>query len=247
MNPWTKLALLFFAVAFVTVLLDTGPILVLLALAIMFYISARLPLRVLIGWWSLPVLFVVSLSIIYVFTEPGTVLADLRIGDFRIGVTDNGLVLMLNLLVKALAVVTFSLTVFMTTKYNQIVLISYRALPSTLATVFLLSYRFMFETADEFSDILDAMHSRSGGLAKGLTKQSRNFAGIFGLGFVHAFERAEAISKAMEARGFTGDLPAMGGLPRPTYRGYALIAVALAVLVLAVYSRYIDDRMFGWW
>jgi cobalt/nickel transport system permease protein len=91
------------------------------------------------------------------------------------------------------------------------------------------------------------MHSRSGGLAKGLTKQSRNFAGIFGLGFVHAFERAEAISKAMEARGFTGDLPATGGLPRPTYRGYALIAVALAVLVLAVYSRYIDDRMFGWW
>jgi cobalt/nickel transport system permease protein len=247
MNPWTKLALLFFVVAFVTVLLDTGPVLVLLALALMFYIVARLPLRVLIGWWSLPVLFVVSLSILYVFTEPGIVLARLRIGGFTIGITDNGLLLMLNLLVKALAVVTFSLTVFMTTKYNHIVLIAYRALPKTLATVFLLTYRFMFETADEFSDILDAMHSRSGGLAKGLRKQSRTFAGIFGLGFVHAFERAEAISKAMEARGFTGDLPAIGSLPRPTYRGYALIAVALGVLVLAVYSRYIDDNMLGWW
>jgi cobalt/nickel transport system permease protein len=247
MNPWTKLALLFFVVAFVTVLLDTGPVLVLLALALMFYIAARLPLRVLIGWWSLPVLFVVSLSIIYVFTEPGTVLARLRIGGFTVGITDTGLLLMLNLLVKALAVVTFSLTVFMTTKYNHIVLIAYRALPKTLATVFLLTYRFMFETADEFSDILDAMHSRSGGLAKGLRKQSKTFAGIFGLGFVHAFERAEAISKAMEARGFTGDLPATGGLPRPTYRGYALIAVALVALVLAVYSRYIDDSMLGRW
>jgi cobalt/nickel transport system permease protein len=247
MNPWTKLALLFFVVALVTVLLNISSVLVLLALALLFYVAARLPLRVLMGWWSLPVLFVVSLSVLYVFTEPGNVLASLSLGNFRIGVTDKGLLLMANLLVKALAVVTFSLTVFMTTRYNNVVIIAYRALPKTLATVFLLTYRFMFETADEFSDILDAMHSRSGGLAKGLRRQSRTFAGIFGLGFVHAFERAETISKAMEARGFTGDLPAVGGLPRPTYKGYALIAAALVALALAVYSRYFDDNLIGWW
>ncbi len=247
MNPWTKLALLALVVSLVTVILDIKAMLVLLALAFAFYVAARLPLRVLIGWWSLPVLFVVSLSVLYIFTEPGKVLAELRLGGLRIGVTDKGLLLMANLLVKALAVVTFSLSVFMTTRYNHIVHIAYRALPRTLATVFLLSYRFMFETADEFSDILDAMHSRSGGLAKGLSRQSRAFAGIFGLGFVHAFERAEAISKAMEARGFTGDLPVTNGLPRPSYKGYALVGVGLAVLVLAVYSRYFHGNLTGWW
>ena len=246
MNPWTKLALLFIVVAFVTVVLDIWPMLVLLALALSFYLAARLPFKVLIGWWSLPVLFVVSLSVLYIFTEPGKSLAMLRLGGFRIGVTDNGLMLMFNLLVKALAVVTFSLTVFMTTKYNHIVHIAYRALPRTLATVFLLTYRFMFETADEFSDILDAMHSRSGGLAKGLTRQSRAFAGIFGLGFVHAFDRAETISKAMEARGFTGDLPVTDGLPRPSYKGYLLICAALAMLAISVYSRYFDSNLIGW-
>jgi cobalt/nickel transport system permease protein len=247
MNPWTKLGLLFFVVALVTVVLDIWPMLVLLGLALLVYIFARLPLRVLIGWWSLPVLFVVSLSILYVFTEPGTVVAGLKLGGFRIGVTDSGLLLMATLLVKALAVVTFSLTIFMTTRYNHIVHIAYRALPKTLATVFLLSYRFMFETADEFSDILDAMHSRSGGLAKGVGRQSRTFAGIFGLGFVHAFERAEAISKAMEARGFTGDLPVTDGFAKPTYGGYVLMGVATVALALAVYSRYFNGELIGWW
>lgn len=247
MNPWTKLVLLFFVVALVTVILNLWAMVVLLLVALVFYMSARLPLRVLIGWWSLPVLFVVSLSVLYLFTEPGRFLVDFRIGGLRIGIKEDGVMLMINLLVKALAVVTYSLTVFMTTKYNHIVHMAYRAFPKTLATVFLLSYRFMFETADEFSDILDAMHSRSGGIAKGLTRQSKTFAGIFGIGFVHAFERAEAISKAMEARGFTGTLPVTDGLPRPSYKGYALMAVALVVLVLSVYSRYFDANLKGWW
>jgi len=246
MNPWTKLALLFFVVAYVTVLLDIYTMLFLLATSLTFYAVARLPLKVLLGWWSLPVLFVLSLSILYVFTEPGTSLGHLTLGRFTIGVTDQGLLLTAILLVKALAVVTFSLTVFMTTSYNNIVHIAYRALPGTLATVFLLTYRFMFETADEFSDILDAMHSRGGGLTKGIMGRSKTFAGIFGLGFVHAFERAENISKAMEARGFTGELPVTHQLRRPTYGGFALIAVALAVLVLAVISRYLDVDLIGW-
>ena len=247
MNPWTKLGLLFFVVALVTVILDLAPVVLLLGVVMLFYLAARLPLRVLIGWWSLPVLFVVSLSVLYVFTEPGTVVAGARIGDFSISVTDKGLILTATLLLKALAVVTFSLTVFMTTKYNHVVHMAYRALPKTLATVFLLSYRFIFETADEFSDILDAMHSRSGGLAKGLGRQTRTFAGIFGLGFVHAFERAEAISRAMEARGFTGDLPVTDRIGKPTLRGYALMGVAFVALALAVYARYFNGNLIGWW
>lgn len=246
MNPWTKLALLFFVVALVTVLLNVYAVLLLLAMTILFYLAARLPLKVLIGWWSLPVLFVLSLSILYVFTEPGTAFASLRLGGLKIAVTDNGLVLLANLMVKALAVVAYSLTVFMTTRYNHIVQIAYRSMPSTLATVFLLTYRFMFETADEFSDILDAMHSRSGSLAKGVGRRSRTYAGIFGLGFVHAFERAETISKAMEARGFTGSLPVTSGLPRPTFKGYALIGVAVVALAIAVYSRYFDTNLLRW-
>ncbi len=245
MNPWTKLALIVFSVVFVTVVLDIYLAIALLVFALLFYVAARLPIKVIIGWWSMPVLFVVSLSFLYLFTEPGRTLAELNLGGLRLGITGAGVGIMLVLLVKALAVVTVSLTVAMTTRYNYIVHMAYRIMPGVLATVFLLTYRFMFETADEFSDILDAMHSRSGGLVKGV-RRSRTFAGIFGIGFVHAFERAETISKAMEARGFTGDLPVTDRLPRPTYKGYALIALAVFVIGVVSYWRYFNINLTGW-
>jgi len=204
-------------------------------------------LRLLVGWWTLPLFFVASLSVMFVFTEPGTVIAGVRLGGIRIAVTDRGLLLMGGLMVKALAVVTYSLTVFMTTKYNDIARIAYRVMPRTLANMFLLSYRFMFETSDEFSSVLDAIHSRSGSVAKGAVRRSRTYAGIFGLSFVHAFERAETISKAMEARGFSGTLPVSGRLPRPGPSGWLMIAAGLVALALAAYSRYLDNDVLRWW
>ena len=245
-NPWTKLGLLAVVVSLVTVLMDVYLLLVLLCLTIALYAAARLPLGLLLGWWTLPLLFVFSLSVLFIFTEPGRQLAGLDIGDFRIAVTDNGVLLTVTLLMKALAVVTTSLAAFMTTRYNHIVLVAYRVMPKMLASIFLLSYRFMFETSDEFSDILDAMHSRSGSLAKGVVRQSRTYADIFGLAFVHAFERAESISKAMEARGFSANLPVSDSLPRPTLKGYAVVALGIAALALAVYSRYFDTELIGW-
>ncbi len=245
-SPWTKLAMLAIVVALVTVLMDSYLLFALLIASLVFYTIARLPLRLLFGWWTLPVFFVLSLSVLFIFTEPGRQLAELRVGGMRIAVTDEGVLLTANLLLRALAVVTFSLAVFMTTRYNQIVQVVYRGMPRTLANIFLLSYRFMFETSDEFSDILDAMHSRSGSIAKGITRQSRTFADIFGLAFVHAFERAENISKAMEARGFTGDLPVYGRITHPTARGYLAIGLGLVVLAFAVYSRYFDTSIVSW-
>ena len=245
-NPWTKLSLLAVVVALVTVLMDPYLLFILLCVTIAFYASARLPLSLLVGWWTLPLFFVLSLSVLFIFTEPGKQLAGFEIGGFRTAITDNGVLLTINLAMKALSVVTFSLAVFMTTRYNHVVQIAYRSMPRLLANIFLLSYRFMFETSDEFSDILDAMHSRSGSLARGVARRSRTYAGIFGLAFVHAFERAEKISKAMEARGYSGDLPISDRIPRPSYKGYAVVVVGLLALALAVYSRYFDEKMIGW-
>jgi energy-coupling factor transporter transmembrane protein EcfT len=72
------------------------------------------------------------------------------------------------------------------------------------------------------------------------------FAGIFGIAFVHAFDRAERIAKAMEARGYIGKFPVTEPLKKPTAGGYALIALGIASLALAAYSRYFDQELFGW-
>lgn len=245
-NAWTKMVLLGLVVLMVIVLTDLLLLAALLLATIAFYSAARLPVRLLVGWYSLPVLFVVTIAVLFMFTEPGEELAALDLFGWRIAVTDNGVLLLVKLLLRALAVVTFSLAVFMTTRYSHISQIASRALPRPLANIFLLSYRFTFETSDEMSDVLDAMHARNGSLVKGASRQTKLFAGIFALAFVHAFERAERIAKAMEARGFSGTFPTAEKLSRPGPAGYAAIGTAALALALMTYSRYLGE-IKGWW
>lgn len=245
MNPWTKAALLVVVVLLVIVLTNLYLIALLFALALAFYLAGRLPLGLLIGWYSLPLLFVGTLAVMFIFTEPGTRLGAVNILGLQVSITDKGVLLFVRLLLRALAVVTFSLAFFMTTRYAHIAFIASRLLPQTLADIFLLSYRFTYETSDEVSDVMDAMHSRSGGLVKGLSRQTRIFAGIFALSFVHAFERAERISKAMEARGFTGEFPLVERIPGPSAAGYALVLLGLLAFSVVTFQRYVG-HLPGW-
>jgi cobalt/nickel transport system permease protein len=247
MSPWTKAALLPLLVAIVTVVSDVYWLAVIFSLTLAFYASSRLPLKVLVGWYTFPIVFVLTLAVLFIFTVPGDSLVSFRILGMTISLSDNGLVLVVALLLRALAVVTYSLALFMTTRYTQIAYLAFKTMPRTIANLFLLSYRFMFETFDEVSDVLDAMNSRNGGLVKGLSRQGRLFAGIIGLAFVHAFERGERIGKAMEARGWTGSFPITDKVCLPGAGGYALIAVAAAALAIAGYSRYFGTIVVGWW
>ena len=244
-SPWTKSALLGLMVLFVIIVMDLYLLVLLFAIALAFYAAARLPLRLLLGWFTLPVVFVVTITVMFMFTEPGEQLVSVRLLGVHITLTDNGVLLLVKLLLRALAVVAFSLAVFMTTKYSYIAYMATKTLPRTLANIFLLAYRFTFETSDEVSDVLDAMRARGGDLVKSATRQARTFAGIFGLSFVHALERAERIAKAMEARGFSGEFPMTERLPKPGAAGYAVLALGVLSLLVVSYSRYVTD-LFGW-
>jgi len=240
MNPWTKAVLLVFVILFVIIIQDPYLLAILLVATVAFYAAARLPLTLLLGWYSLPVFFVLMLAVLFVFSEPGRQLASFELLGTRIALTENGVLLVGTLLMRALAAVTFSLTFFMTTRYTNIAVIASKCLPKPLDNIFLLSYRFTFETSDEVADVLDAMRSRSGGLVKGVSRQTKMFAGIIGLAFVHAFERAERIAKAMEARGFTGTFPMTEKMPRMRYADYALLALVAVALAIVAYSRYFN-------
>ncbi len=246
MSPWTKAVMLPIIVALVTVVNDLFLLLAIFGLSLLFYAAGRLPIKVLVGWYTFPVIFVVTLALLFIFTVPGDALFTLHLGHARISISDKGALLVVMLLVRALTVVTYSLALFMTTKYNQVAHLASKAMPKTMANLFLLSYRFMFETFDEVSDVLDAMHSRNGNLAKGVSRQGRLFAGIIGLSFVHAFERGEKIGKSMEARGWTGSFPIVERIAGPSAGGYALIIAGLAALALTGYSRYFGTIFAGW-
>lgn len=227
-SPWTKAFMLFLIIIFITISQNL-PLLALLYLATLAaYAAAGLPVKKLFQWYLLPVIFVFSLILLLIWEAEGTPI--LTIGFLTL--TDEGLALVATLLLKALISVTYTLFFLMTTKYNHFSALIYRACPYPVDQIFLMSYRFIFITLKMVDSMLKALRSRGGGLIKSTVKQGRMFAEVFALTLIRSYDRAERVSKAMEARGFSGKYVASTRIPAV---GPAEYAFMLAATVLAAY------------
>lgn len=233
-SPWTKGCLLFFIVLLVTVSRSLVLLTVLYCLVLLLYIIAGLPAGKLFTWYALPVLFVLSLVGLMMWSEPGIPLFSWTFGSFTLALTDNGVLLVVTLLIKALITVTFSFFFLMTTRYQHFSGIISRIFPAPLDQIFLMAYRFLFLTLAMTASMLKSVRSRGGGLIHSLRMQGRIFAGVFALVFIRSFERGERVHKAMIARGFTGSYPLSGEVPRPGILEYGLLVVTGALVTVAV-------------
>ena len=233
-SPWTKGCLLFFIVILVTVSRSLVLLFGLYLVVLLLYLLAGLPAGKLAYWYTLPVLFVISLVGLMMWSEPGIPLFSWTIGSFTLSLSDNGLILVVTLLIKALITVTFSLFFLMTTRYQHVAGIISRIFPAPLDQIFLMAYRFLFLTLAMTASLLKSIRSRGGGLMHSLRMQGRVFAGVFALVFIRSFERGERVHKAMTARGFTGSYPLSGEVPRPGISEYGLLVVTGALVTAAV-------------
>jgi cobalt/nickel transport system permease protein len=233
-SPWTKSCLLFFIVLLVTVSRSLPLLLGLYIVVLLLYLLAGLPAGKLAYWYTLPVLFVISLVGLMMWNEPGLPLFSWTYGIFTLTLSDNGILLVVTLLIKALISVTFSLFFLMTTRYQHFAGIISRIFPSPLDQIFLMAYRFLFLTLAMTASLLKSIRSRGGGLMHSLRMQGRLFAGIFALVFIRSFERGERVHKAMMARGFTGSYPLSGEVPRPGISEYSLLVVTGVLVMIAV-------------
>jgi cobalt/nickel transport system permease protein len=236
-SPWTKFMALIFIVIAITITRNLVILAGLYVLVVLIYALAELPLRKLIAWYTLPIVFVLSLIGILMWSEPGAPLASFGIAGFTLTLTDNGLVLAVTLLLKALISVTFSLFFLMTTRYQHFAGMIARVFPSPLDQIFLMAYRFLFLTLAMTAALLKSVRSRGGGLIHSLRMQGRLFAGIFALVFIRSFEQGERVHKAMVSRGFSGTYTVSEPVPRPAMIEYAVICVmGIAVTMLAITS-----------
>jgi cobalt/nickel transport system permease protein len=233
-SPWTKGCLLFFIVVLVTVSRSLLILLGLYTVVFLLYLLAGLPAGKLIAWYTLPVVFVFSLVGIIMWSEPGIPLFSWTVGGLTLSLTDNGALLVVTLLIKALITVTFSLFFLMTTRYQHFAGIISRIFPAPLDQIFLMAYRFSFLTLAMTASLFKSIKSRGGGLMHSLRTQGRLFAGVFALVFIRSFERGERVHKAMIARGFSGVYPLSGEVPPPGIFEYGLLVVAGALVTVAV-------------
>ena len=232
-SPWTKFSLLILIILLVTLTKDFIILAGLYCIVLGAYAGARLPVRKLFAWYALPVIFVLSLAGIMAWNEPGNAVISFSIAGIPFVLTDNGILLIVILLLKALIVVTYSLFFLMTTRYQHFSAMIYRIFPSPIDQIFLMTYRFLFLTLAMIGSILKAVRSRGGGLIHSIHMQGRLFAEIFALVFIRSFERSERVHKAMIARGFSGSYGTAAEVPGLRMSEYLLVGVS-AALVLAV-------------
>ena len=234
-SPWTKALALVMIVLFVTVVRSLVLIVLLYVLVLAIFAAARLPLRKLFAWYTLPLFFVLSLVVLMIWNVPGHALFSIGAFGYSVTLTDNGLLMLVLLSVKALISVTFSLFFLMTTKYNYFSTMIYRVFPSPIDQIFLMSYRFIFLTLKMVDAMAKALRSRGSGLIASAIKQSRLFAEVFALVFIRSYDRAERVSKAMESRGFNGTYMATTRIPPMRLADYAVVATSLGLTAFAMW------------
>jgi cobalt/nickel transport system permease protein len=233
-SPWTKFFMLILIVLILTLTRSLTVLFVLYSLILLVYWLAGLPVRKLFQWYTMPVVFVITLVGILAWTEPGTVMLTIPVPGFPLTLTDNGILLVITLLTKALISISFSLFFLMTTRYEYFSGMIYRLFPEPLDQIFLMAYRFLFLTLAMTGSMLKAVRSRGGGLIHSVRVQGKLFAEVAGLVFIRSFERAERVHKAMIARGYhgAGSYSARTTIPSPGFAEYVvLIAATLAVIV----------------
>jgi len=133
------------------------------AATLLVYAIAGLPYGRLVSWYTLPMLFVVSVASPLAFLEPGTPIgAALATPLGELSVTWAGGTLFGELACRSLTVVTFALTVAMTARYADIVYLLGRLLPRPIDQVALLTYRFTFVMIETLEDLVKSVLSREG-------------------------------------------------------------------------------------
>jgi cobalt/nickel transport system permease protein len=234
-SPWTKALMLLLIIIFISLdkslILAVGLYLLVLAL----YGLSGLPIKKLFQWYAMPIIFVLSLVLILMWNEPGKAIFSLDLVYFSLTLTDNGLLLLLTLIFKSLASVTYTLFFLMTTRYDHFSAMIFRVFPSPIDQIFLMSYRFIFMTLKMVKSMIKALRSRGGGLLKSARRQSKMFAEVFALTMIRSYDRADRVNKAMEARGFNGKYVASTRIPGIGFGEYFTMLVALTMTIYLIW------------
>ena len=236
-SPWTKFFMLILIVLMITLTRSLVILAALYWLILLVYWLAGLPVKKLFQWYTMPMVFVISLVGILAWTEPGTTMLAIPFPVFTLTLTDNGVLLVITLLLKALISISFSLFFLMTTRYEYFSGMIYRLFPEPLDQIFLMAYRFLFLTLAMTGSMLKAIRSRGGGIIHSIRVQGKLFAEVAGIVFIRSFERAERVHKAMIARGYhgAGSYTARTKIPSPGFAEYGILAAAVLAIIVTEY------------
>ncbi|MEN6343369.1 MAG: cobalt ECF transporter T component CbiQ [Methanospirillum sp.] len=194
--------------------------------------AARIPPGLYFRVLAVPAGFVlVSSALLVVLTQGGPAYASLDLAAIHVAVTRDGLALGLTQTLRTFAGMAALLFVAMTTPMISLFASAVRlGVPVVIVDLAMLIYRFIFVLLDEAATVLDAQTSR---LAYGRPRGAiRAFSMLAGAVFLRAWQSADELVLAMDARCYDGRLELETDRP-PLRMRHTLGAVAVLVPLLA--------------
>jgi cobalt/nickel transport system permease protein len=149
--------------------------------------------------------FVAFVVVTLPFSMPGSKVFSIDVGFSRLVVTDEGLVATGEVLLKATVSILGALLLAGTTEAPKL-FAGLRSLgaPKAFVTVLSMIYRYLFQTADEFSKVRRAAAARCFTMrGVGSARRLGNMAASL---LVRSVERSERVHHAMLARGYDGEV-----------------------------------------
>jgi cobalt/nickel transport system permease protein len=204
-------------------------------IAILIYALSRLPISFWVSQMRYPGLFLLGVVALLPFLSGSTVLWQWGWLTLR----QEGLIAMLLVVYRFLSIFTLGLVLFGTTAFITLVrAMQSLGLSATLADMLLLSYRYLFEVAENLSQMRRSMRLR------GFQVQSRSpfwfipnwqdlnrFTSLVGTLFVRSYEQSERLYQAMRLRGYGQAKPVQQTQPSDFDWLWSQFGLAIALLV----------------
>ena len=149
------------------------------------------------------------------FAMPGNALTSFKLGMWNLTITDFGLVRYISILIRSWLSVQMAILLVSVTEFPDIIhALVHLRLPVIFTTIVSFLYRYLFVLTDEVMRLLRARKarsaaaagSRSGGSVAWRAQVAGSMAGQL---FLRSFERSDRIYRAMQSRGYDGQLMVM--------------------------------------
>ncbi len=231
LDPRWKLAALIPTAVAAALLRTPGPALVALAGALLMVAVARLPWR----WYALRLgtaLVMLALFVCWLPFVPRPGDEVIELGGLRL--SETGLVQVVVLLARAASVVSLALVLLATAPLQDTFKAAHRlGVPGVLVQLALLTYRYAFLLAEEFSRLRTALRVR-GFRNRADLHAYRTIGQVAGTLLVRSHERSERVAHAMRCRGFDGTFRSLHEA-RTTFAdvGFCVLLLGGAAAVLA--------------
>ena len=206
LHTWTprlklvSLGLLMFAFAAVRHLPLVLPM---LALTAVLYLLSELPFSFLLQRLRYPGLFILMVVLVLPFSSGETVLWQWGVLALRA----EGVVNMIVVVARFLSILTLGFILLGTTPFVTLLrALRSLGLPHLIADMTLLTYRYLFETAEMLGTMQQSMRLRGFGQRQRRFRLDRQdlqrLAGLLGTLLIRSYERSERVYKAMRLRGY---------------------------------------------